>query len=103
MSSTTISVLADGSAVDLKEIDPRLIDVPIYRFYRYNELNKADYSNWFGGNVAAVMESLGSAGFTPQLLGTWRNRAAFKAVKNPAVPREWEIGSYRRHPLHDTA
>jgi hypothetical protein len=87
-------VLADGSVVELKDIDPRLVDVPIYRFYRYNELHKVDYSNWFGGNVAAVMESLGSAGFTPELLGTWDHRAAFRAVRNPATPREWEIGSY---------
>jgi len=87
-------VLADGSVVELKDIDKRLVDVPIYRFYRFNELNRSDYSNWFGGNVAAVKDSLASAGFTPQLLGTWRNRAAFRAVKNPATPREWEIGSY---------
>ena len=45
-------VLADGTAVELSSVDPRLVDVPLYRFYRFNELNK-DYSNWFGGNVAA--------------------------------------------------
>jgi hypothetical protein len=39
--------------VDLKDVDPRLVDVPIYRFYRFNELHPADYSNWFGGNVKA--------------------------------------------------
>jgi hypothetical protein len=31
---------------------------------------------------------------TRELLGTWSHRAAFRAVKNPATPREWEIGSY---------
>ena len=87
-------VLADGSVVELKDVDPRLVDVPIYRFYRFNELNKADYSNWFGGNVAAVLESLASSGFTAELLGKWNHRAAFRAVRNPATPREWEIGSY---------
>jgi tRNA (mo5U34)-methyltransferase len=87
-------LLEDGAAVELASIDPRLTRVPIYRFYRYNELNKADYSNWFGGNIAAVMESLASAGFTPELLGAWASRAAFRAVKNPTLPREWEIGSY---------
>ena len=87
-------VLGDGSVVQLKDIDPRLVDVPLYRFYRFNELNKVDYSNWFGGNIAAVSESLSSAGFTPSLLGAWGTRAAFRAVKNPASPREWEIGSY---------
>jgi tRNA (mo5U34)-methyltransferase len=87
-------VLRDGSVTTLKDIDARLVDVPIYRFYRFNDLNKADYSNWFGGNVAAVIESLSSAGFTPALLETWSSRAAFRAVKNPTTPREWEIGSY---------
>jgi tRNA (mo5U34)-methyltransferase len=87
-------VLGDNSVVDLKDIDPRLVDVPLYRFYRLNELTSVDYSNWFGGNVAAVTESLLSAGFTPTVLGTWSSRAAFRAVKNPALPREWEIGSY---------
>ena len=42
-------VLDDASVVELKDIDPRLIEVPIYRFYRFNELNKSDYSN---GSVA---------------------------------------------------
>lgn len=87
-------LLADGSVVELKDIDPRLVSVPLYRFYRFNELNKPDYSNWFGGNIMAVTESLSSAGFTPTLLGTWNDRAVFRAIKNPATPREWEIGSY---------
>jgi tRNA (mo5U34)-methyltransferase len=87
-------VLGNGSVVQLKDVDSRLIDVPIYRFYRFNELHPADYSNWFGGNIKAVSESLLSAGFTPTLLGTWGSRGAFRAVKNPAQPREWEFGSY---------
>jgi tRNA (mo5U34)-methyltransferase len=95
-------VLSDGSVVKLADVDQRLVDLPIYRFYRFNELNPVDYSNWFGGNIAAVMDSLGSAGFMPTLLGKWGSRAAFKAVKNPAQPREWEIGSYEgtRFTLH---
>ena len=27
-------ILGDGSVVELKDVDPRLVDVPIYRFYR---------------------------------------------------------------------
>jgi tRNA (mo5U34)-methyltransferase len=87
-------ILGDGSVVKLRDLDPRLIDVPVYRFYRFNELNRPDYSNWFGANVTAVTESLASAGFTATLLAAWDSRAAFRAVKNPARPREWEIGSY---------
>ena len=86
-------ILADGTVTRLAEVDARLVDVPIYRFYRFNELGN-DYSNWFGGNVAAVKESLSSAGFVPELLGVWSSRAMFRATKNPSVPREWEVGSY---------
>lgn len=87
-------VLGDGTVTTLADIDPRLVHIPLYRFYRLNELNPVDYSNWFGGNIAAILESLSSAGFSPKLLGTWASRAAFRAVKNPTLPREWEYGSY---------
>jgi tRNA (mo5U34)-methyltransferase len=86
-------LLPDGTVTTLKDFDPRLASTPIYRFYRFNELGD-DYSNWFGGNVAAVLESLASAGFTPELLGTWNDRAMFRARRNPVTPREWEKGSY---------
>jgi tRNA (mo5U34)-methyltransferase len=32
-------IMDDGSVVELASIDPRLTRVPIYRFYRFNELN----------------------------------------------------------------
>jgi len=37
--------LGDGSVTTLKDINPRLLDVPLFRFYRKNELNAADWSN----------------------------------------------------------
>jgi tRNA (mo5U34)-methyltransferase len=88
-------ILKDGTITTLKEIDPRLCSTPLFRFYRTNELNKDDWSNWFGGNSAAILDCLGSAGFTDaKLLHTWSSRGAFSARKNPRRPREWEIGSY---------
>ncbi len=94
-------VLGDGTATTVKEIDRRVVDTPIFRFYRRNDLHPADWSNWFGGNVAAIMDCLGSAGFRAQHLGSWAQRqaawacrAAFRAEKNPRLPREWEVGSY---------
>lgn len=84
-------VLADGKVTRLQDIDRRLVETPIYRLCRFNELHPADYSNWFGGNIAAVLESLASAGLNPTLLGKWGSRGAFQAVKNPAIPREWEV------------
>jgi tRNA (mo5U34)-methyltransferase len=87
-------VLADGSVTTLADIDLRLVDVPLFRFYRKNELNPLDWSNWFGANVAAVLDVMRSAGFETEHLASWQSRAAFRGIKNPAVPREWELGSY---------
>jgi len=87
-------VLGDGTVTTLKDIDPRLVDTPVYRFYRRNELNSVDWSNWFGGNVAAIMDCLGSAGFKAELLATWSSRAAFRADRIDTSVREWEQGSY---------
>ena len=91
-------VLADGTSTTLEAIDPRLIKTPLFRFYRRNELNPGDWSNWFGGNVAALLDCLGSAGFEAKHLGTWNvgsdSRAALQARKIDIKPREWEHGSY---------
>ena len=87
-------VLSDGTVTTLKEIDPRLTEVPLFRFYRKNELNPADWSNWFGGNVAAILDVMSSAGFKAEHLASWHGRAAFRGIKDPKVPREWEVGSY---------
>jgi len=92
-------VLGDGTMTTLKEIDPRLAEVPLFRFYRKNDVNPLDYSNWFGANVKALLEVMWSAGFTCEHLGSWASRAAFRGVKNPARPREWEIGSYEGTPI----
>jgi tRNA (mo5U34)-methyltransferase len=88
-------VLADGTVTTLAKIDPRLVDVPLFRFYRTNELNPDDWSNWFGPNAAAMLEVMRSAGFEKvEHLASWDSRASFRGIKNPAVPREWELGSY---------
>lgn len=93
-------VLADGTVTTLKDVDPRLVNVPLFRFYRKNELNELDWSNWFGGNVAAVLDVMGSAGFIAEHLASWLGRAAFRGVKNATTPREWEIGSYEGTSFH---
>lgn len=86
-------IFADGSIGHLAGIDRRLVETPIFRFYRFNELGN-DYSNWFGGNIVAVKELLASAGFVPEVLGAWGGRAMLRATKNTTTPREWEVGSY---------
>jgi tRNA (mo5U34)-methyltransferase len=87
-------VLGDGTITTLKDIDPRLPQVPLFRFYRKNELNPLDWSNWFGGNIVAIVDVMQSAGFTAEHLASWTSRASFRGVKNPVTPREWELGSY---------
>jgi tRNA (mo5U34)-methyltransferase len=90
-------VLADGSTTDLESIDPRLTEIPLYRFYRLNELNPVDYSNWFGGNIEAIRQGLLSAGFEPEVLTSWKNgtasRAAFRARRKEGR-QEFRIQTY---------
>jgi len=87
-------VLSDGTVTTLRAINPQLVKVPLFRFYRKNELNPLDWSNWFGGNVAALLDVMSSAGFRAEHLLSWQGRAAFRGVKDPTIPREWEMGSY---------
>jgi tRNA (mo5U34)-methyltransferase len=88
-------VLGDGTVTTLQAIDPRLEKTPLFRFYRRDDLAPGDWSNWFGGNAAAILDCLGSAGFQAELLATWApGRASFRATKINAPNREWEHGSY---------
>jgi len=52
--------------------------VPLWRFYKDGELAN-DCSNWFGPNIAAVMQGFESAGFAVELCQHWEDRAAFRA------------------------
>jgi tRNA (mo5U34)-methyltransferase len=79
-------ILADGQVVPLADVDPRLEEVPLFRFYRHDELTPGDFSNWFGLNQKALEEALASAGFEPQFLAAWGDRVAYKAVKVPGIP-----------------
>jgi tRNA (mo5U34)-methyltransferase len=79
-------ILADGRSVSLTDVDPRLKDVPLFRFYRNDELMPGDFSNWFGLNQKALEEALASAGFEPQFLAAWGDRVAYRAVKRPGLP-----------------
>jgi tRNA (mo5U34)-methyltransferase len=86
-------VLPDGQKKPLSEVAPLMKDIPIYQFYRLNELSEVDYSNWFGPNIEAAKQALWSAGFKPTLLSQWSWRAAFKAEKIDEV-QEWRKQTY---------
>jgi tRNA (mo5U34)-methyltransferase len=52
---------------------------PLWRQYAEFELVPRDQSNWFGPNVAAVLEAFQTAGFDIAHTQSWSNRAAFRA------------------------
>lgn len=86
-------VLSDRSKVPLAEIDPRLADIPLFRFYREDEMNAGDYSNWFSPNRRAIEDSLWSAGFIPEFLSFWGDRIAYRGIKLAGLP-EYKMQTY---------
>jgi tRNA (mo5U34)-methyltransferase len=79
-------VLADGRRVTLERIDPRLVDIPLYRFYRSDELHPGDFSNWFSPNRRAIEDGLWTAGFEPVYQDAWGDRIAYRARRLHGVP-----------------
>jgi hypothetical protein len=62
---------------------------PIWRHYKGFELHPQDQSNWFGPNIAAVVEALETAGFSVQHLSSWEfgARSAFRGTAIPIPTR----------------
>jgi tRNA (mo5U34)-methyltransferase len=79
-------ILSQGQPVSLRKLNARLTEIPLYRFYRKDELIKGDFSNWFSPNRKALEESLWSAGFEPEFLASWHDRIAYKAVRLAGTP-----------------
>jgi tRNA (mo5U34)-methyltransferase len=71
--------------VGLAEVAPVLAGIPLWRFYRTDELN-GDESNWFGPNAAAVVAALESAGFAAEPPRLWGVRGVFRANVKPGPP-----------------
>jgi tRNA (mo5U34)-methyltransferase len=80
---------AGGVSCPLGTLDKRLKDLPIWRFYKSDELC-GDASNWFGPNIRAVIEGFETAGFAIQLLKQWGDRAAFAAQVNRRLDEAFE-------------
>lgn len=59
--------------------------IPLWRFYRFNELS-GGYSNWFGPNIVAVLEAFESAGFSTKLVSSDGERARFQAIVREGMP-----------------
>ena len=79
-------LMADGATVSLDSVDARLIEIPLYRFYRADELVAKDFSNWFSPNRKAVEDGMWTAGFRPERLAEWGDRVAYKGTKLDGVP-----------------
>ena len=60
-------------------------DIPLWRFYRLNELN-GGFSNWFGPNIVAVVQAFESAGFSTELVNSDSERARFHATVREGLP-----------------
>jgi tRNA (mo5U34)-methyltransferase len=71
----------------LATISTSLSDVPLWQFYRRDELG-GDPSNWFGPNVCGVLEGFGSAGFDVGVTHRWGTRAGFRATPVPRADFE---------------
>lgn len=67
------------------QLSPADKDIPLWRFYRFDELNH-DHSNWFGPNIAAVQQAFESAGFSTRLLNADGERGRFHAVVREGTP-----------------
>jgi tRNA (mo5U34)-methyltransferase len=78
--------------IPLKNFDPALLDIPLWQFFRRDELHNDD-SNWFGPNVTAVKQALQSAGFTVEHARLNGPRAFFRTKVAPGVPEFLAIGS----------
>jgi tRNA (mo5U34)-methyltransferase len=63
---------------NLGDYHPSLTGIALWQFYKSDEL-AGDFSNWFGPNIRAVLDGLESAGFAPELVSAWGDRAAFRA------------------------
>jgi tRNA (mo5U34)-methyltransferase len=86
-------LLTDQVEIPLQAIDKRLTEIPLYRFYRFDELMPGDFSNWFSPNRQAIQDALWSAGFRPEFLAEWGDRIAFRGTRLDSIP-EYLLETY---------
>jgi len=91
-------VTSDNVFTSLESIHPLLTQTALLQYYRNDELNPGDFSNWFSPNQKALDDILFSAGFEPHLLSKWGNRILYKAVKSEGTP-EYKLSEHGAEPL----
>ncbi len=72
-----------------------LASTPVWRQYGAFELHAGDQSNWFGPNVAAVVEGMASAGFACEFLRLRDDRASFRRAEGAGAGRAAGRGDLR--------
>jgi len=87
-------VLDDKTVDSLENVDPALSNTALLQFYRLDELNPGDFSNWFSFSRKAVEDILASAGFEVRSVVVYGARIRVHAVKKPGPPEYKQILSY---------
>ena len=87
-------VLNDATVDTLNKIDPALEETSLLQFYRMDELNPGDFSNWFSFSRKALEDLLVSAGFQINTVEMWGSRIAVHATKLDGEPEYMKIKTY---------
>lgn len=90
-------VLNDNAFTSLENIHPALTRSALLQYYRNDELNPGDFSNWFSPNRKALEDILYSGGFEPRFLSKWGSRIMYKATKLESVP-EYKLSEHGADP-----
>lgn len=90
-------LVSDESYTSLDRIDPALTQTALLQYYRNDELNPGDFSNWFSPNQKALEDILYSAGFQPSLLSKWESRILYKAIRLEGIP-EYALSEHGADP-----
>ena len=77
--------------VPMVAISPRLLTMPLWQFFRKDELEE-DASNWFNPSTTAVLQAFESAGFEIKLLKNF-GRGTFQGRVKQGVPEFLTIAS----------
>ncbi len=91
-------VVNDNVFTSLENIHPVLPQTALLQYYRNDELNPGDFSNWFSPNMKALEDILYSAGFEPYLLSKWQSRILYRARKMEGIP-EYRLSEHGADPL----
>jgi tRNA (mo5U34)-methyltransferase len=86
--------LSVDRSLQLAEVAPGLVDLPVAQFLPYGKLHR-DWTNKWAPNVACLRALIEDAQFAPEVLSTWGDRALVRAL----ITEDSEL---RRRKEHDS-